>query len=79
MVFACGSFVNRNLKYVYGSRLFAFAVSMRLYKLIESAKLNGHKPYDYLLHAFERLPYAQTREKIALKNDRKNNLENAVW
>jgi hypothetical protein len=63
-----------------------------LYSLIESVKLNRHKPYDCFLYVFERLPYARTRddfrallpfnvspEKIALKNSEKNNQENAVW
>ena len=63
-----------------------------LYSLIESAKLNRHKPYDYLLHVFENLPYTKSREdflallpfnvspeKIALRDDGKNNQENAIW
>ena len=33
-----------------------------LYSLVESAKLNGHKPYNYLLQIFEQLPYTRTRD-----------------
>jgi hypothetical protein len=63
-----------------------------LYSLIESAKLNSHKPYDYLLHVFEHLPYARTRddfrallpcnvspEETSLKDAERNNQENTLW
>ncbi len=32
-----------------------------LYSLIETAKLNHHRPYDYLLYVFEHLPSATTK------------------
>jgi hypothetical protein len=67
-------------------------LSAILYSLIKSVKLNRHKPYDNLLHVFDHLPYAQTRddfqallpfnvapEKIAQKGEGINNHENAVW
>jgi transposase len=35
-----------------------------IYSLIESAKLAGLGPYDYLLYLFEKLPYAVTEEDL---------------
>ena len=35
-----------------------------LYSLIESAKLAGLNPYDYLWYLFEKLPYAETEEDL---------------
>ena len=35
-----------------------------LYSLIESAKLAGLNPYDYLWHIFEKLPYAETEDDL---------------
>jgi len=37
--------------------------SALLYSLIETAKANGHEPYSYLRHIFEKLPYATTLEE----------------
>ena len=37
--------------------------SALLYSLIETAKANGHEPYSYLRHIFEKLPYASTLEE----------------
>jgi transposase len=36
--------------------------SSALYSLIETAKANGLRPYEYLRFLFERLPYAQTEQ-----------------
>jgi transposase len=36
--------------------------SSALYSLIETAKANGLRPYDYLRYLFEKLPYAQTEQ-----------------
>ncbi len=44
-----------------GSPQGAFA-SAALYSLIETAKANGHGPYWYLRHIFERLPHASTAD-----------------
>lgn len=38
--------------------------SARWYSVMETAKANGHEPYHYLRHVFERLPLAQTEEAI---------------
>jgi transposase len=35
-----------------------------LYSLIESAKLAGLNPYDYLWYVFEMLPYAVTEDDL---------------
>jgi transposase len=36
--------------------------SSKLYSLIETAKANGLRPYEYLRFLFEKLPYAQTEQ-----------------
>jgi transposase len=36
--------------------------SATLYSLIESAKANGHDPYRYLRHLFDKLPHAKERD-----------------
>ncbi len=35
-----------------------------IYSLIETAKANDLNPYEYLLHVFEKLPYASTKEDL---------------
>jgi len=41
--------------------------SAGLYSLIETAKANGHEPYNYLCHVFDMIPKAKTLEdKLAL-------------
>ena len=32
------------------------------FSLIETAKVNGHEPYAYLRHIFERIPLSETAE-----------------
>ncbi len=38
--------------------------SGNLYSVINTAMLNGHNPYTYLVYIFKRLPYAKTRENL---------------
>jgi transposase len=39
--------------------------SANLYSLVETAKANGHEPYQYLRHVFNELPGAETVEDVA--------------
>jgi transposase len=36
--------------------------SVIIYSIIETAKVQGHKPYAYLEHVFTQLPFCQTEE-----------------
>ena len=38
--------------------------SANLYSLINTAMLNGHNPYTYLVHVFKELPMANTLEEF---------------
>lgn len=40
------------------------SASTNLYSLIETAKMNGLNPYDYLKEVFTQLPNAETVEDI---------------
>lgn len=58
--------------FVIGRKAWLFAdtpqgawASASLYSLIETARANGHEPYRYLCHLFDRLPLASTDEDIS--------------
>ena len=39
--------------------------SATIYSLVETARANGHEPYRYLCHLFDRLPTARNGEEVA--------------
>jgi hypothetical protein len=57
--------------FVIGRKNFLFSgspgeatASARLYSIIETAKANGHEPFQYLYYLFSLLPSASTQEEI---------------
>jgi len=58
--------------FVIGRKAWLFAnttsgakASAALYSIVETAKINGLEPYDYLTILFKELPFADTPEKLA--------------
>jgi hypothetical protein len=58
--------------FVIGRKAWLFAnttsgarASTALYSLVETAKINGLEPYDYLTTLFQELPLADTPDKLA--------------
>ncbi len=40
------------------------SANLNLYSLLNTAMLNGHNPYTYLVHVFKELPEARTVEEV---------------